>query len=227
MGLRGRDAQVHLRCVAWPRGCRRDLTWGWKSSGAGRRYFSLRTPTGSVTFRFSTLLDSSTEGYGPHRAAQCWARWGVGGQWLRPLWVPTSAPSVRRWQPHRGGPASMPPAPHWHHVPHACPPEPPGPLPTEYMLLIAHPGLDPSVSPQWPPSTAGPPGKWRTPVPEGPPAPASTPGPQPWEDSGLLGSRAPPQYGVEQTAAIACTPTSPSLPAPGMGALPGWVGKRE
>lgn len=33
------------------------LTWGWKSRGDGRRYFSFRTPTGSVTFRFSTLLD--------------------------------------------------------------------------------------------------------------------------------------------------------------------------
>lgn len=42
------------------------LTWGWKSNGDGLRYFSLRAPTGSVTFRFSTLLDSNTEGYGPH-----------------------------------------------------------------------------------------------------------------------------------------------------------------
>lgn len=41
------------------------LTWGWKSSGDGRRYFSFRAPTGSGTFRFSTLLDSNTEGYVP------------------------------------------------------------------------------------------------------------------------------------------------------------------
>lgn len=44
------------------------VTWGWNSSGDGRRYFSFRTPTGSVTFRFSTLLDSNTEGYIPHPA---------------------------------------------------------------------------------------------------------------------------------------------------------------
>lgn len=48
----------------------RGLTWGWKRREDGRRYFSFRTPTGSATFCFSTLLDNTTEGYGPHRAAQ-------------------------------------------------------------------------------------------------------------------------------------------------------------
>lgn len=43
------------------------FTWGWNSSGEGRRYFSFRAPTGSVTFRFSTLLDNNTEGYIPSR----------------------------------------------------------------------------------------------------------------------------------------------------------------
>lgn len=64
------------------------LTWGWKSSGDGRRYFSFRTPTGSVTFRFSTLLDNNTEGYVPHRAAR-----GCAGT------VPTCAPPVTRRGP--------------------------------------------------------------------------------------------------------------------------------
>lgn len=48
------------------------VTWGWNSSEDGLRYFSFRTPTGSVTFRFSTLLDSNTEGYIPHRATCSW-----------------------------------------------------------------------------------------------------------------------------------------------------------
>lgn len=68
------------------------LTWGWKSSGDGRRYFSFRTPTGSVTFRFSTLLDNNTEGYVPCGVAQRWAGRRPTGHEV--------------WGPRHGGPAS-------------------------------------------------------------------------------------------------------------------------
>lgn len=79
------------------------LTWGWKSSGDGRRYFSFRAPTGSVTFRFSTLLDSNTEGYGPHRAAQRWAGRACGPR-------PSGRPPVPR-QSRAGGPPQRPSCP--------------------------------------------------------------------------------------------------------------------
>lgn len=100
------------------------VTWGWNRSGDGRRYFSFRTPTGSATFRFSTLLDGNTEGYIPHRATcssvphLCWIdsqtnyiwrwRWGYPansylnfngppGQWGKPqllIYPDSSAPQL-------------------------------------------------------------------------------------------------------------------------------------
>lgn len=62
LGLDGPWGSCLPKTAARPRA---GLTWGWKSSGDGRRYFSFRAPTGSGTFRFSTLLDSNTEGYVP------------------------------------------------------------------------------------------------------------------------------------------------------------------
>lgn len=64
----GRALRARGRRGAAPAGRARPgrLTWGGKSSGDGLRYFSFRTPTGPGTFRFSTLLDSNTQGYAPH-----------------------------------------------------------------------------------------------------------------------------------------------------------------
>lgn len=75
------------------------VTWGWKSRGDGRRYFSFRTPTGSVTFRFSTLLDSNTEGYIPHGPTAC-ARPIVRLPWRGQQGCPANS------YPNSSGPAS-------------------------------------------------------------------------------------------------------------------------
>lgn len=91
----GRALRVRGRRGAAPAGCARPgcLTWGGKSSGDGLRYFSFRTPTGPGTFRFSTLLDSNTQGYAP--PTQSAGSRPAGRQW---------GPRVRAVAPPRGTP---------------------------------------------------------------------------------------------------------------------------
>lgn len=87
----GRAAGGELRPRGAPGPAR--LTWGGKSSGDGLRYFSFRTPTGPGTFRFSTLLDSNTQGYAP--PTQSAGSRPAGRQW---------GPRVRAVAPPRGTP---------------------------------------------------------------------------------------------------------------------------
>lgn len=223
LGLDGAPGFCALKGPARPMA---GLTWGWKSSGDGRRYFSFRTPTGSGTFRFSTLLDSNTEGYVPRGAAPP-------GSCLRPIGHEAGdlTTAARRPQPPHAqvsadgcadvsDPATL--LPTW-----------PGWLPAEPSLCPPPCSPSPQPSSKVPESPQGSPNHLgygrRAHVPAGIWSPMGTSlcqlACQLWEGLPLSGS-----LGHSEACSTEGLPPHPaSLPSRPLawGTLPGWAGERE